>query len=439
MNYEEAMRYVNGLSRFGMNLGLSRMTALLEKLGNPQNQLRFIHIAGTNGKGSTSTMLSNMLIHSGYCTGLFISPYVLCFRERMQVNGEMISEEEFSECASLVCQHADEVAAEFESPTQFELETAIAFVWYQKKRCDLVCLEVGLGGRFDATNVIPCSLLQVITSIGLDHTAILGDHLAQIAFEKAGIIKGGTTVLYPLQDPEVVSVIEKKCREVGGALCLPDLNQLHILRDDWLEGEFCYDGITYRKSLPGTVQIYNCITAIEAAKQLRKQGLSLKDVDIRYGIERTKIPARMELLSRSPLVILDGSHNPDGARALESTLKELSTRPITLLMGVLDDKDYTQILKTLAPYAKHLIAVTPDSPRALSAKEFAQQAKKYCSQVSYFEDVAEAIHATVAELPADEVLVICGSLYLASAARPLLLKELETEGDRVPSGRLTTT
>lgn len=425
MNYEEAMRYVHGLSRFGMNLGLSRMTALLEKLGNPQNQLRFIHIAGTNGKGSISTMLSNMLIHSGYCTGLFISPYVLCFRERMQVNGEMISEEEFSECSSLVCQHADEVAAEFESPTQFELETAIAFVWYQKKRCDLVCLEVGLGGRFDATNVIPCPLLQVITSIGLDHTAILGDHLAQIAFEKAGIIKGSTTVLYPLQDPEVVSVIEKKCREVDSGLQIPDLNQLHILRDDWLEGEFCYDGIKYRKSLPGKVQFYNCITAIEAAKQLRKQGLSIEDGDIRYGIEQTRIPARMELMARSPWVILDGSHNPDGARALESTLQELSTHPITLLMGVLDDKDYLQILRILAPYAKHLIAVTPDSPRALAAKDFAKQAKKFCPKVSSFEDIAEAIHVTVSELQEDDVLVICGSLYLASAARPLLLNELE--------------
>lgn len=425
MNYEEAMTYVGGLSRFGVNLGLTRISAILEKLGNPQNDLRFIHVAGTNGKGSVSTMLSNMLMHSGYQTGLFISPYVICFRERMQVNGEMISEEEFAQCASLVCRYADEITAELESPTQFELETAIAFLWYQRKGCDFVCLEVGLGGRFDATNVIPCPLVQVITSIGLDHTAILGDTIEKIAFEKAGIIKGGTTILYPLQEPGVFSVLEKRCKEMESCLRIPDLTSLDIIREDWLEGAFSYHGVSYRKSLPGNVQFYNCITAIEAAKELVSQGVTLSDADIRYGIEHTSVPARMELMSQKPLIILDGSHNPDGARALADTLEKLSSRSITLMMGVLDDKDYMQILTILAPYANQFIAVTPDSPRALAAKKFSEQAALFCPNVSYFEELGTAIHTTLENLMENDVLVICGSLYLASAARPLLKKELE--------------
>lgn len=426
MNYEEAMTYINGLSRFGVKLGLSRISALLEKLGNPQKQLRFIHVAGTNGKGSVSTMLSNMLIHGGYRTGLFISPYVICFRERMQVNGVMISEEEFSECASLVCCYADELA-ELESPTQFELETAIAFLWYRRKGCDVVCLEVGLGGRFDATNVIPCPLVQVITSIGLDHTAILGDTIEQIAFEKAGIIKGGTTILYPLQASGVFSVLEQMCKEAGSRLRIPDLNLLRVIREDCFEGEFCYDGVCYRKSLPGKVQGYNCITAIEAAKELAGKGIALGDADIRYGIEHTSVPARMELLSQKPLIMLDGSHNPDGARALADTLQELSPRSITLMMGVLEDKDYRQILKSLAQYAHHFVAVTPDSPRALAAKELSEQAALFCSHVSYCEDLELAIQTFLEHAREEDALVICGSLYLASAARPLLMKALSKE------------
>lgn len=339
MNYEEALCYLASLSRFGMHLGLSRIAALLDKLGNPQEDLTFVHIAGTNGKGSVSSMLAKILTHSGRRTGLFLSPYVLCFRERMQIDGQMISEEEFAAHASLARHWVDALAAAGESPTQFELETAIAFLWYRQRGCAIVCLEVGLGGRFDASNVIAPPALQIITAIGLDHTAILGDSIEKIAFEKAGIIKGGSTILYPLQEAAAYAVVQAKCDAVGSQLISPNLAALHIHCEHWLKGSFSYEGLLYRKSLPGAVQVYNCLTVIEAAKQLQRQGHVLTAEDIRFGIEHTSIPARMELLSRTPLVILDGAHNPDGARALEATLQDLAPRPIILLMGLLADKD----------------------------------------------------------------------------------------------------
>lgn len=424
MNYTEAMEQLISLSRFGINLGLKRITALLEQMENPQNALQFVHVAGTNGKGSISTMLSNMLIHSGYQTGLFISPYVLCFRERMQIGGEMISEEEFADCAAFVYDCATQLPSELESPTQFEMETAIAFEWYKRRKCDIVCLEVGLGGRFDSTNVIQMPLLQIITSISLDHTAILGDTIEKIAYEKAGIIKGGTTVLYPIQQEPVRQVVKEQCQETNSHLIEPDLTKLDISNHHWRKSTFTYEGKEYQKSLPGTVQIYNGITAITAAQQLQKQGFCLSESDIKFGIEHTYFPARMEVLSEKPLVILDGSHNPDGARALEQTLMDLFEQPLTIIMGVLQDKDDSSILEIVGKYAQRIVTVTPNNPRAMQADELAKKAKTVCDNVCAYEDIQSAVEDTLKGLSSGDVLIVCGSLYLASEARPVLLEKL---------------
>ncbi len=431
MNYAQSLSYLEGLSRFGMRLGLSRITALLDRLGNPQNQLRFIHIAGTNGKGSVSTMLANALQQSGYRTGLFTSPYVLCFRERMQINGEMIPEHDFAACADRVrsCIESMALAAD-DTPTQFEFETAVAFCWYAQRQCDIVCLEVGLGGRFDSTNVILPPLLQVVTAIGLDHTDVLGETLSEIAFEKAGIIKGGMTVLYPIQDDAVHQVIKTTCRERGSNLHLPDLSQLQITDDTWLAGRFSYKQIAYQKSLLGHVQIYNALTVITAVEALRTCGFSISDTALQYSIETTHMPARLELLSQKPLVLLDGAHNPDGARGLVSCLSNLPQRRITLIMGVLQDKNYEEILKTIAPYAHHFVALTPDNPRALPAQVLATQARAYCPAVSYYEDFAQAVQDSLAALHDEDVLLACGSLYLASALRPLLQEAIAMHGEK---------
>lgn len=421
MNYAQSLLYVEGLARFGMRLGLSRITALLEKLGNPQKTLRFVHVAGTNGKGSVSTMLANTLQRSAYRTGLFISPYVLCFRERIQINGDMISEDAFAACASRVRDCIEQMALPpDDAPTQFEFETAVALCWYAQMQCDIVCLEVGLGGRFDSTNVIPPPLLQIITAIGLDHTDILGETLAQITFEKAGIIKGGATVLYPIQDPAVQTVIETICRERGSTLRQADLAQLQIMDDGSFTGAFSYRQTVYHKSLPGGVQVYNALTVITAVETLRTLGLTIPDDALQYGIENTQFPARMELLSEAPFVLLDGAHNPDGARALAAALSARSGRRITLMMGVLQDKNYAEILRILMPHVQHFVALSPDNPRALPAQTLAELAQAHCPSVRFYTDNALAVQEVIQSLDAMDALVVCGSLYLASTVRPLL-------------------
>ena len=421
MNYNEALQCLFSKGTFGHKLGLERIQKILDKMGNPQNNLKFIHIAGTNGKGSTSTMLSNILIHSGYKTGLFISPYVVCFRERMQINGQMISEEEFASIAKYVYDCSNQIDLNGESLTQFETLTAIAFEWYKRKNCDYVCLEVGMGGRFDPTNIIPKPILQIITSISFDHTAILGDTIEKIAFEKAGIIKGGTTILYPLQKINAIEVIKKKCEETGSKLVIPDVNKLSITNNSWQKDDFIYNGLKYHKSLKGEFQIYNCITVIEAAKQLQNQNLLITDNDIKFGIENTYFPARTEVLSKKPLIILDGSHNSGGIKALEQTLKSLPNHPITIIMGVLADKNYNDILNTVIKYADNFIAVTPNNPRALKAETLCQIAKSICENSYSCDDLNNALEFAISKTGDEGALVVCGSLYLASEIRPLII------------------
>lgn len=427
MNYEEALGKLYSYEKFGMHLGLERIEALLFALGNPEKSLKFIHIAGTNGKGSTTMMLANTLKYSGYTVGMFTSPFVLEFRERLQINGEMIEKEDFA-------LYATEVFTAMESlgeirPTIFEVEVAIAFLYFKCRACDYVCLEVGLGGRFDATNVIEKPILQIITSIGLDHCDILGDSLAKIAYEKAGIIKGGHTISYPLQDASVVEVLCSVSAEKGGTFSLVDSNSLEIEDKSWLCTKFSYLGKSYEKSLPGKIQCYNAVTVIESVNYLRQVGITIPEEALFYGLSHSYMPARMEVLQENPLIILDGSHNPDGARALEDTLKTMGDRNITVVFGVLEDKKYEEMLAVFGKYAKKLITVTPDNPRALDALKLEKIAKDYVKDVTAAENAKKAVEMALATLyNKEEVLVLCGSLYLASTLRPLLVEKLEEKG-----------
>ena len=428
MDYRETLDYIASFSLFGSKLGLERLTELLRRLGNPQNHLKFVHVAGTNGKGSTTTMLANILHRAGYKTGLYISPYVLCFRERMQINGEMIPEGELADCATLVRGFVDEMAREGDSPTEFEVETAIAFEWYKRSGCDIVCLEVGLGGRYDATNVIAPPELQIVTSISLDHTHILGDTVAKIAYEKAGIIKGGVTVAYALMDPEALAVIMEECAKCGGTLIQPSAGAIQILEEGLLGTDFTYGETRLHASLPGRFQVYNAATVVEAARQLARQGWHISEQDIAYGIANTWFPARVEVLSREPLTILDGAHNPSGTQALEQVLAGLAPRPITVIMGMLADKDYETALACIAKHAARFIAVTPPNPRALPAEELAKNAARYCTEVCWRETLTRAVDLAVDSLPQNGVLVMCGSLYLAAELRPIALERLGRGG-----------
>lgn len=431
MNYSEVTKKIDELSKFGMNLGLERIRKLLGNMGNPQDSLKFIHIVGTNGKGSVSTMLSNILTHSGYQTGLFTSPSIISFREVMQINGEMISPDELKECGEFVLNHWENSAIHGEYPTQFEVTTAIAIEWFKRKKCDYICLEAGLGGGSDATNVIKTACMQIVTAISHDHTLVLGPKLADITKEKAGVIKGGVTVVYPLLDEKAIEIIKEKCQLVNSLYICPNLKTLRIVdQGNWQSNNFIYEGIIYHKSLSGEFQIYNAITAISAAKQLREMGLKISNKDIVWGVENTFIPARMEVLSKKPLVILDGSHNPGGAKALARALEQFKDNKIVIVMGVLADKDYGRILKYICKYATDFIAVTPKNPRALNCHDLAEKAKEYCQNVFSFDDYDEAISKAFKQARGGQTIVVCGSLYLSADIRPILSDYIDKHNNK---------
>ena len=400
MTYRDAVHKINSLLRFGMKPGLERIQALLDRMGNPQKQLKFVHVAGTNGKGSACALLSSVLREAGYRTGLFTSPYITDFRERFQINGEEIPEETLARILGRLMPMVEEMAERGEVITEFELITALAFQWFYEEKCDVVVLEVGLGGRFDATNVIDTPLAAVIMSISLDHTAILGDTVEQIAFEKCGIVKeGGDVVLYPDQEEGVYGVSSS------------------------IEGTVAsYRDEEYQLPFLGAHQLKNAAAAFAALELLKEKGYRISQEAMQAGVAKAYIPARMEVLGRSPLVILDGAHNPGAARVLAQALeKYLPHRKIIGVMGMLKDKDSRSSLRSLASLFQALITASPKNPRALPAAELADRAREYCSQVFAEEDLSKAICLARKLAGEDGAIVICGSLYLAGEIRPLLL------------------
>ncbi len=398
MNYNEALNYIHSLLRFGSRPGLERITQLLHHLGDPQNGLKFIHVAGTNGKGSVSAMIANVLKTAGYRTGLYISPYITCFRERIQINGEYISEQDLAQLTEEVRSVGIEV-------TEFEFITAVAFLYYKRNNCDVIVLETGLGGRLDATNVINAPIASVITGIGLDHTGVLGNTFEQIAKEKCGIIKPGSSVFTTYnQPPEALSVI-KSFPNV--TVTRPEL--LMIKASDISGSSFIYKGEEYSVGLIGNHQIENAILAIET---LSGCGLQIDLSDIKKGIASTTFPARLELICKKPLVMLDGAHNFHGASALSTEMKKHSD--ITLITGMMADKDCERVLSLVAPLCKKIITVTvKENPRSISAQELAAAASRYCDDVQCAETYNEALERTAG----DSTVFISGSLYLAGAIR----------------------
>ncbi len=424
MNYAETLKYINSFNMFAPKAGFDNLKSLLKLMGDPQCKLKFVHVAGTNGKGSTSAMISNITREAGYKTGLFISPYIICFRERMQINGEMISEQELCDCTKYVKKFIESNPVSNKIITQFELITAIAFEWYNRNSCDVVCLEVGLGGRFDATNVIECPIVQVITSISYDHTAILGNNLSEIAYEKAGIIKGSATVIYPLQDEEAMRVLLRCCYEKNSIPVIPDTNKLKNVDPSWMVETFSYNDICFHKKIPGNFQVYNAITAYHAAVELRRQGYNIEYINIVDGISNTVFPARMELLSKEPLVILDGAHNLSGATALAETIKGVNCKKINIMIGVLADRNYEEMLEIILPLADNVIAVAPNSPRALDVITLSAVAKKHCNNTFIATKYEEALELALSKTSLGDALIICGSLYLASDMRDYIINKM---------------
>ena len=423
MNCNEAIEYIHSLEKFGIKPGLERIKALCEILGNPQNNLKIIHVAGTNGKGSTSTMISNILQKNGYNTGLFISPYVIDFRERIQYNGNMIEHGELADCVEKVKEAADILAQKEIYPTEFEAVTAAAFVYFEKKKCDFVVLEVGLGGRFDSTNLILAPYASVITSISIDHMNILGNTVEEIATEKCGIIKfGAATVSYPFQTDGAMRVIEKACKEKMNKLIVPDIGFLEIISEKAEGTTAVYKNIKFNLPLTGRHMVYNAITAIEAVKSLERLGVSVDDDSIIKGISASSMPARIEILRAHPLIILDGGHNEGCANALSDYIKKfIANKRIIAVCSLMHDKDYEAYLKIVAPYVSTFIATQAPVPRALGAQELCDCASAYCSNSNAVANPHKAITAALNSAENDDVILVCGSFYLAGEIREDLI------------------
>ncbi|MDR1629194.1 MAG: bifunctional folylpolyglutamate synthase/dihydrofolate synthase [Oscillospiraceae bacterium] len=410
------LEFFHSLNRFGSRPGLYNIGKLCECLGSPERSLRFIHVAGTNGKGSVCTFLSEILQAAGCKTGLYISPYVTDFRERVQINGQMVDEATLATAAETVKNAVLELNQEDIIITEFEAVTAAAFLCFASQRCDAVVLETGLGGRFDATNIIPPPLVSVITSISLDHTQILGSTVAEIAFEKCGIIKQGSSVVTNNAQPnEALAVIQKTAAERGARLSIATVKNKNILNTSIFGTEILYNGEPLSIPLAGEHQIENALTAIEAVHVLQEQGFHIADAYIRAGVAQTQMPARIQILSREPLIILDGSHNDGSTKALSEVLKtHLPQKKLLGLMGMMADKDYAQALQNLAPLFASLITATPGNPRSLSAEALAAAARQVCPDARAIPSPAEAFAQAKEQLGGYDALIICGSLYLAA-------------------------
>lgn len=435
MTYSQAVEYIHSLLKFGMKPGLQRMNAMLDRLGHPEKGLRVIHVAGTNGKGSVCAMLSSVLEAAGYRTGLFISPYVVNFRERIQINGKYISPGRLAEKTAALRQMAEELEGEGLGPTEFEFITALALSYFAEEDCHVVVLETGLGGRLDSTNVVEQPLCSAITSIALDHTAILGDTIEKIAYEKSGIIKPGCPVVVgPGIGGTALEVIRRTAKEKGSALYQPLWTEAELLG---LHGSrFCPQGVRvfaaggaervlgeengqpYALSLAGAHQVQNALTAIEA---IRRSGLAVSDHALRQGLAAARFPARLELICKQPPVILDGAHNPEGASALAAAMRPFDGE-LTAVMGMMSDKDYETVLSILAPLCRSIVTVrVRDNPRSLTAAALAAAAGKYCDRVQAAPSYAAALGAA-ADAAAGGPVLICGSFYLAGAIRQKALR-----------------
>ncbi len=421
MNVQEALTYIHSVSWKGSVPGLSRTQELLHRLGDPQNKLKFIHIAGTNGKGSTAAMLASVLQAAGYRTGLYTSPYITCFNERMQVDGRMIDDDELAQITQELRPHAEAME---DHPTEFELVTAIAMVYFARHACDIVVLEVGLGGALDSTNVISQPEVAVICNIGLDHTEVLGDTLEKIAQAKAGIIKGGDVVIYRGQ-ASVEQVFADACARTGARLHRADFDAI-VPVSAALDGQVFDYGARKALLLPllGAHQLKNAAVVLTTVDVLIARGWHISEQALREGLRTVRWPGRFELLRREPIFIVDGGHNPQCMASLAENLKTyLAGRPITALTGVMADKDYSDMYRIVAPYISRYVTVTPDNPRALRAEALAEALRVYGKPVTACPTVAEGVAEALRQTGSGEAVVAFGSLYMVGDIRAAVLTE----------------
>lgn len=421
MTCQQALDYIHSIPWKNRRPGLERARELLSLMGNPQRRLRFVHVAGTNGKGSTAAMLSCILRCAGYTTGLNTSPYIHRFNERLQVDGRCIGDEELAELTEWIRPPAEGMR---EHPSEFELVTCIGFEYFVRRRCDIVVLEVGLGGRLDPTNVIDCPEAAVITAIGLDHTELLGNTVEAIAAEKAGIVKPGCRVVLSGQQDTVERTVREICQSAGAPLEVAKTECVAIrsmtpdgLRFDWRGAQ------NLQVPLVGLHQVQNVATVLQTVFVLRAQGWNIPDEAVRDGLAGTRWPGRFELLHQNPAFIVDGGHNPQGARAVAQTLTDLFPgKKITFLMGALADKDAAGIAAPVAGIAGRIFTVTPPTPRAMPAEELARLlATRFGLAATPCGDIAQGVRAALDAAGAGGVACAFGSLYQVAGVRDALL------------------
>ena len=427
MNYKEAMNYIKKVGNFGSNYGLERTNRLLEILGNPHKKLNVIHIAGTNGKGSTTAMIASMLIEEGFNVGMYTSPFLEEFEERIQINRENIKKSDLADYVECIKEAVDKVIDEgYNHPTEFEIITCLMFKYFYDKKVDYAVVEVGLGGRLDSTNVVN-PLLTIITSISLDHTNILGSTLKEIAREKGGIIKKDTPlILYP-QKEEALKELEAIAKEKSAKIYY--IKETYGELIDIVKGNDFYQKVkikgefnTYNANLKllGEHQILNCAVAVRAVEVLSKiQGFELKNIE--KGIENVKWIGRLEVLNKKPLVVIDGAHNIQGITTLkENVNKYFDYKNVILLIGILADKQVEDMIKVITPMSKHIIALTPHSDRAELGVKLKEEIEKINKNVESSESYETAFKKAVSIAKEDDLILVTGSLYMIGEMRGII-------------------
>lgn len=413
MDYKESRNYIEYAQKFGSVLGLNNMEEMMKRLGNPQNNIQFVHVAGTNGKGSVIAYVTTVLTEAGYKVGRYVSPTLFSYLERIAINGNSITEDDFAKCVTKVSVVAEEMAREgLAHPTPFELETAVAFLYFKEQNCDLVLLETGLGGLLDATNIITTTKIAVITSISMDHMEYLGNTLTEIARNKAGIIKSGCQVVSVQQLPDAMSVIRGTSRQMRATLHVADSDEAQVLESSYLGQRFQYKGVIYSIQMPGTCQIENAVVAIETLQVLAQCGFPVDEATLLQGLSMTMWRGRFTLLQEEPLFIIDGAHNPDAARRLEESIQTyFHGKKIIYLLGMFKDKDYDSVAQITAKYADIIYTIaTPGNERALPPEELAKTVRKYNHNVVAMRSPEEAVKAAFSRAQPEDVIIAFGSL-----------------------------
>ncbi|MBQ8782940.1 MAG: bifunctional folylpolyglutamate synthase/dihydrofolate synthase [Clostridia bacterium] len=421
MTCEQAIEYLYSRLKFGLIPGLERIQALCELVDNPQDKLKFIHVGGTNGKGSTCSMIAGMLQNAGYKTGLFTSPYVIDFRERIQINGQMIDPDELGSIVEEIIPLVAQLDSLGITPTEFEVLTVVSLLYYCRKKCDYVVLEVGLGGLCDSTNIIKQPEVCVITSVSYDHTHILGETIEEIAFQKSGIIKENTSVVvYPQIYKEAEDIIFNCAKNKNCKIYSVKKEDVTPILSDMTGSVFSYKDQRIKVSLIGSHQLYNAATAFEAGMALIERGVKLTVDNILFGIENAHIAARTQIVSQQPLTVIDGGHNPDGVAALcQNLVTVFSGKKVIAIVGMMADKDVALSAKLLAPLCERIVTVTVDNPRSMKSDDLKGVFESYNSDVIACDNLESALKEVNGKIKDDEMLLICGSLYLASEAENL--------------------